>query len=154
VRPSPCADPVSQRPLTRAETPRDAFPAPTEREILDLVAAGSNNREIAEGLDLSLKTVRNYVPNIFAKLQVADRPQAIVRVRGVGPGRKGDHCEDPTHRHRGFSSYRRRASPIGIASNPACLKRSISIFFWASTYTGPFFAASRAAPIPLVSPVP
>jgi DNA-binding CsgD family transcriptional regulator len=96
VRPSPCTDPVSKRPLTRAETPRDAFPAPTEREILDLVAAGSNNREIAEGLDLSLKTVRNYVPNIFTKLQVADRAQAIVRDREAGLSRRGDHVEDPT----------------------------------------------------------
>ncbi len=70
---------------------------------------------------------------IILKLQVADRAQANVRSREAGLGRKGDHFEDPTYRHRGFSSYRRRSSPIGIAWNPAWLKRSISIFFWAST---------------------
>ena len=50
-----------------------------EREILALLAAGRNNQEISERLVLSLKTVRNYVSNIFSKLQVADRAQAIIR---------------------------------------------------------------------------
>ena len=58
-----------------------------EREILALIAAGRNNQEIAEQLFLSLKTVRNYVSNIFSKLQVADRAQAIVRAREAGLGR-------------------------------------------------------------------
>ena len=73
------------------QTPRSIFPELTEREreILDLVAAGRNNQEIAEGLFLSLKTVRNYVSNIFTKLQVADRAQAIVRAREAGLGRGG-----------------------------------------------------------------
>jgi DNA-binding NarL/FixJ family response regulator len=69
---------------------RDIFPELTEREreILALIAAGRNNREIAEVLFLSLKTVRNYVSSIFAKLQVADRAQAIVRAREAGLGRQ------------------------------------------------------------------
>ncbi|HEX6708838.1 MAG TPA: response regulator transcription factor [Rubrobacter sp.] len=69
--------------------PRSIFPELTdrEREILDLVAAGRNNQEIAESLYLSLKTVRNYVSNIFTKLQVADRAQAVVRAREAGLGR-------------------------------------------------------------------
>jgi len=54
---------------------------------LNLIAAGKNNQEIAETLYLSLKTVRNYVSNIFTKLQVADRAQAIVRAREAGLGR-------------------------------------------------------------------
>ena len=72
-------------------TPRSIFPELTdrEREILDLVAAGKNNREIAEILFLSLKTIRNYVSNIFTKLQVADRAQAIVRAREAGLGQDG-----------------------------------------------------------------
>jgi DNA-binding NarL/FixJ family response regulator len=72
-----------------SRTPRSVFPELTdrEREILDLIAAGKNNQEIAENLYLSLKTVRNYVSNIFTKLQVADRAQAIVRAREAGLGR-------------------------------------------------------------------
>ncbi len=67
-----------------------AFPDLTdrEREILELVAEGRSNQEIAEALFLSLKTVRNYVSNIFTKLQVADRAQAIVRAREAALGRE------------------------------------------------------------------
>jgi DNA-binding NarL/FixJ family response regulator len=57
-----------------------------EREILDLIAAGRSNTEIARRLVLSDKTVRNVVSNIFVKLQVADRSQAIVRAREAGLG--------------------------------------------------------------------
>jgi DNA-binding NarL/FixJ family response regulator len=64
------------------------FPELTEREreILNLIAAGANNTAIAERLFLSAKTVRNHVSNIFSKLQVADRAQAIVRARQAGLG--------------------------------------------------------------------
>jgi DNA-binding NarL/FixJ family response regulator len=58
-----------------------------EREILDLLAAGRSNPQIAQALFLSPKTVRNNVSNIFAKLQVADRAEAIVRARDAGLGR-------------------------------------------------------------------
>jgi RNA polymerase sigma factor (sigma-70 family) len=63
-----------------------AFPDLTdrEREILRLIAQGLSNVEIAERLVLSPKTVRNHVSNIFSKLQVADRAQAIVRAREAG----------------------------------------------------------------------
>jgi DNA-binding NarL/FixJ family response regulator len=57
-----------------------------EREVLDLIAAGRNNTEITRTLVLSPKTVRNHISNIFAKLQVADRAQAIVRARQAGLG--------------------------------------------------------------------
>jgi DNA-binding NarL/FixJ family response regulator len=65
-----------------------AFPDLTEREgeILVLIAQGRTNPEIAERLCLSLKTVRNHVSNIFSKLQVADRAQAVVRAREAGLG--------------------------------------------------------------------
>ena len=64
------------------------FPELTEREseILALVAHGRTNEEIAGQLVLSLKTVRNHVSNIFSKLQVADRAQAIIRARDAGLG--------------------------------------------------------------------
>ena len=57
-----------------------------EREVLELVALGLTNTAIAERLVLSPKTIRNHVSNIFGKLQVADRAQAIVRAREAGLG--------------------------------------------------------------------
>ena len=57
-----------------------------EREILQLIAQGHSNPEIAERLLLRTKTVQNHVSNIFSKLQVADRAQAIVRAREAGLG--------------------------------------------------------------------
>ena len=67
------------------------FPELTEREheVLNLIAAGRSNQEIARLLVLSDKTVRNHISNIFAKLQVADRAQAIVRAREAGLGGGG-----------------------------------------------------------------
>jgi len=64
------------------------FPQLTEREreILELVAQGRSNTIIAVRLQLSQKTIRNNVSNILAKLQVADRAQAIVRARDAGLG--------------------------------------------------------------------
>ncbi|MFU8876245.1 response regulator [Micromonospora sp. SL4-19] len=58
-----------------------------EREILELLAAGRSNAQIAQALFLSQKTIRNNVSNVFAKLQVADRAEAIVRAREAGLGR-------------------------------------------------------------------
>jgi DNA-binding NarL/FixJ family response regulator len=57
-----------------------------EHEVLDLMAGGMDNCAIARNLRISGKTVRNHVCNILAKLQVADRPQAIVRARDAGLG--------------------------------------------------------------------
>jgi DNA-binding NarL/FixJ family response regulator len=57
-----------------------------EREILHLIAQGQSNAAIAKQLALSPKTVSNYVSNIFSKLQVADRAQAMLRAREAGLG--------------------------------------------------------------------
>ena len=64
----------------------DLFPELTasEREVLKLMAQGLNNEAIAQQLSFSIKTVRNYSSNIFSKLQVADRAQAIVKARDAG----------------------------------------------------------------------
>ncbi|MET7479626.1 response regulator transcription factor [Streptomyces sp. NPDC005648] len=61
-----------------------------EREILDLVASGRGNHEIARRLVLSDKTVRNHVSAILAKLQVRDRAAAVAKARdaGLGSGRR------------------------------------------------------------------
>jgi DNA-binding NarL/FixJ family response regulator len=68
--------------------PGSPFPQLTarEHEILALVAAGRSNAQIATELYLSPKTVRNNVSNIFAKLHVADRAEAIIRARDAGLG--------------------------------------------------------------------
>jgi DNA-binding NarL/FixJ family response regulator len=65
-----------------------AFPSLTarEREVLDLIARGLDNRAIARRLVLSEKTVRNNVSSILTKLQVAGRNQAIVAAREAGFG--------------------------------------------------------------------
>lgn len=72
----------------RPIAPPQAFPELTEREreILNLIAQGTSNTEIANRLVLSPNTVRNYVSNVFSKLQVADRAQAIIRAREAGLG--------------------------------------------------------------------
>ena len=57
-----------------------------EREVLSLIAAGHENAEIARELGVSTKTVRNHSSNIFMKLQVAHRAQAIVLAREAGLG--------------------------------------------------------------------
>lgn len=69
--------------------PAAVFPQLTEREreILGLLAQHRTNADIARQLTLSEKTVRNYVSNIFAKLQVIDRAEAIIRAREAGLGR-------------------------------------------------------------------
>jgi DNA-binding NarL/FixJ family response regulator len=58
-----------------------------EREVLDLVAAGHDNTRIAHDLFISAKTVSNHISNIFTKLEVSNRAQAIVTAREVGLGR-------------------------------------------------------------------
>jgi DNA-binding NarL/FixJ family response regulator len=84
---------VAQRLITYFGRSKDTatsetFPELTEREreILELIAQGLTNSAIAEKLVLSPKTVRNHVSNIFGKLQVSDRSQAIVRAREAGMG--------------------------------------------------------------------
>ena len=68
--------------------PPQVFPelSEREREILNLIAKGRKNAEIAQHFVLSEKTVRNHVSNILSKLQVADRTQAVIRAREAGLG--------------------------------------------------------------------
>ncbi|HEX5825120.1 MAG TPA: response regulator transcription factor [Candidatus Limnocylindrales bacterium] len=77
----------------RSRPANDPFPELTDREdeVLELIARGRSNGEIARRLEITDKTVRNHVANVFNKLHVADRSQAIVRAREAGLGR-----DDPT----------------------------------------------------------
>lgn len=71
--------------------PAPLFPELTgrERQVLDLLAQGYNNPEIAYRLGINSKTVRNHVSNILSKLQVADRAEALIRARDAGLGKSG-----------------------------------------------------------------
>ena len=77
-------------PAPQSGNTAQAFPELTEREreVLALIAQGVSNKEIAERLVISMKTVSNHITNIFSKLQVADRAQAIIRARDAGFGSK------------------------------------------------------------------
>jgi NarL family two-component system response regulator LiaR len=65
------AVPDEQTPLYDDLTPR-------ELEVLKLIAEGLANREIAEELTISEKTVKNHINNIFSKLHINDRSQAML----------------------------------------------------------------------------
>lgn len=77
---------------------RDGEPlTPRQVDVLNLLAEGLSNREIAARLHLSEGTVKNLVSEIYARLQVRDRVQAVLRARGwltterevQGEGRQG-----------------------------------------------------------------
>jgi pimeloyl-ACP methyl ester carboxylesterase/DNA-binding CsgD family transcriptional regulator len=75
--------------LPAAAVPPSAFGELTqgEREVLDLIARGLDNLQIAARLALAEKTVRNRITRIFMKMAVENRAQAIVRAREAGFGR-------------------------------------------------------------------
>jgi DNA-binding NarL/FixJ family response regulator len=79
---------ISYFSTTRARPSTEEFPELTirEREILALIAQHLTNPEIARRLQLSPKTIRNQVSNVFTKLQVADRAHAIIRAHEAGLG--------------------------------------------------------------------
>jgi DNA-binding NarL/FixJ family response regulator len=75
--------PVAQRVLgmlTGDTTPKDFYDGLTAREIeiLKLIATGSANKQIAYKLSISEKTVRNHISNMYEKLQIFDRSQAVL----------------------------------------------------------------------------
>jgi DNA-binding NarL/FixJ family response regulator len=65
------------------------FPELTDRErsVLDLLAAGRSNDDIAREIYVSNKTVRNLVSSIYTKLHAAGRAEAIIKAREAGLGR-------------------------------------------------------------------
>jgi pimeloyl-ACP methyl ester carboxylesterase/DNA-binding CsgD family transcriptional regulator len=73
-------------PARPVEPPRLADLTAREAEVLDLVARGLDNTEIAARLGVSVKTLRNHITSIFSKLNVGSRAQAIVRARDAGLG--------------------------------------------------------------------
>ena len=70
--------------MEAAEDPAFEALSPREREILALISEGLGNADIGERLSISEKTVRNHVSNLFDKLGVWTRAQAIVFARDRG----------------------------------------------------------------------
>ena len=63
---------------------------PRERAVLEGIAEGLDNTEIAASLGMSAKTVRNHITRVFDKIGVEHRYQAIVRARDAGLGRRAE----------------------------------------------------------------
>jgi len=85
---------VAQRAIGYLTAPRREQPpfealTTREREVLNLIAAGLGNAAIAARLGVSPNTIANHISNIFAKLQVASRAEAIVQARNAGLGQAG-----------------------------------------------------------------
>ncbi len=73
-------------PGSTSASPAFADLTPRERDVVELIARGRDNAQIAASLGLSEKTVRNHITHIFAKLEVENRVQAIVLARNAGFG--------------------------------------------------------------------
>ena len=75
-------------PSEQPSTSQPVFPelTPRERDVLEMIAQGLDNQQIAQRLVVSQKTVRNHISHIFRKLMVRNRPQAIVLARQAGLG--------------------------------------------------------------------
>ena len=76
------------REASAAELPFDDLTA-AERRVVDLVAAGMGNRDIAMQLQIAEKTVRNHMNHIFSKLGIGERSHLIVVARDAGFGKAG-----------------------------------------------------------------
>jgi DNA-binding NarL/FixJ family response regulator len=79
-------EPVSK---PQASAPKERFSvlSPRERDVLEAIARGLDNGEIAARLRLSEKTVRNHITRVLDKIGVEHRYQAIVLARDAGLGR-------------------------------------------------------------------
>jgi DNA-binding NarL/FixJ family response regulator len=90
---------------TQREYAAKVFPQITdrEREVLDLIAAGCGNHDIARRLTLSEKTVRNHVAAITLKLQVRDRAALVAKARDAGLGKTRDPAP-PRDAHKADSA--------------------------------------------------
>ena len=71
-----------ERPPDGAALPEDV--TDREREVLELVARGLSNREIATTLNVSLETVKSHVKRTYAKIGARDRAQAVIRAYEAG----------------------------------------------------------------------
>jgi pimeloyl-ACP methyl ester carboxylesterase/DNA-binding CsgD family transcriptional regulator len=103
------AETVNAAVADRNELPLEELTS-RERAVLEDIAKGLDNAEIARSLSLSAKTVRNHICRIFDKLRVKHRYQAIVLAREAGLGGAN---REPTSVEAGQLSR-----TLGVASNP------------------------------------
>lgn len=81
----------TQHPAAPADLPEALIPpelaglSPREQEVLKLISNGLSNREIAQTLYISERTVRNHVTSILSQLQLRDRTQAALYASGFWP---------------------------------------------------------------------
>jgi DNA-binding NarL/FixJ family response regulator len=83
-----------------------------ERQLLQLLGEGLSNREIAERLGLAVKTVKNYVSTLLAKLDLTNRTQAAVLATELRTGDGPPVSDGPAHRH---ASSRAVRGPGGLS---------------------------------------
>ncbi|MEJ2752651.1 MAG: response regulator transcription factor, partial [Chloroflexota bacterium] len=76
-QPSPASSAAAADALVEPLTPR-------EMEVLQLIAGGDSNREIAAKLFVSVRTVKKHASNIYSKLNVSSRTQAVAQARAIG----------------------------------------------------------------------
>ena len=151
--PGACSTTSRHRPCRRAEP----FPELTdrEREILDLLAAGRRTAAIAEELFLSPKTVSNHLTSIFAKLEVADRAEAIIRAREGAWAGSRDRRPDPGRRRGrglvlvvgGVLLWRRRSGPPRRSLSAAALLVGAVASAAVPAWRGLLLTLRRALPV-------
>jgi DNA-binding CsgD family transcriptional regulator len=73
------------RPVSALQNPGDRFGLTLrEREVLLLIARGANNAEVAAALSISPHTVDRHLENVFAKMKVGTRAQAVAQATSAG----------------------------------------------------------------------
>jgi DNA-binding NarL/FixJ family response regulator len=114
----------------RAATVSSPFPqlSPRETDILELIARGLDNQTIARQLVLTPKTVRNHVSNVLAKLNAADRSQAIVIARRSGLGRIDERGSTVPGKvtFEGFGRVHRQQQARGLRVDPPRPRRRLA----------------------------
>ena len=144
--------------LDTAPTPTSVVEllTPREQEVMQLIIDGKTNREIADVLVLAEATVKSYIKNIYRKLNVRSRVQAIARARDLDfvikkpeiPRTTG-HLPEPQNPYKGLSAF--QAADAGVSSgvknsfknsSTACRKPSHTSVFW--RWWGRLVAASQA----------
>lgn len=60
------------------------FLSKREKQVLELIASGSSNKEISDALSISLSTVENHIHNLYAKLNLINRAQAVIYAFKMG----------------------------------------------------------------------
>lgn len=79
----PAAAPIAPRPIDPADGPREPL-TNREIEVIELLAEGRSNREIALALDISVHTAKFHVDRILLKLEASSRTDAVVRAVRLG----------------------------------------------------------------------